>query len=260
MERHIELDNTYMNVISFGKGSRVFSIIAGVSLTGLEGMGEALEQAFSDFVEDFTVYVFDRKKLLPEGYTIEDMADDIYRCLSVMGISKTIIYGASQGGMIGQVMAIKYSQLVEKLILCSTASRITPVLEKIIENWSVAAKEHDVRKLNQMFIEHVYSKEFIDRIKDQLPAILESGTAEDCERFHVMINAIKSFDVYDKLDQIKCPVLVLGDENDKVIGPKASHDIAGRLGCHIHMYDKYSHAVYDEAPDIKSRIKDFSLK
>lgn len=74
MELQIESNNTYMNVIKFGTGSRNLTIIAGVSLCGLEGLGNQLENTLNIFSNDFTVYVFDRKKILPYGYTMNEMA------------------------------------------------------------------------------------------------------------------------------------------------------------------------------------------
>ena len=78
MEQHIELDDTYMNVIKFGSGKKILTVIAGISLCGLEGLGNQIENNFRFLTSDFTVYIFDRKKVLPENYTMTDMAEDIF--------------------------------------------------------------------------------------------------------------------------------------------------------------------------------------
>ena len=84
------------------------------------------------------------------------------------------------------------------------------------------------------------------------------GTPDDCDRFLCLLDAMNGLDLYDRLDGITCPVLVLGDENDKVLGVEASREIAAKLACEIHIYDEFSHAVYDEAPDIKVQLKMFA--
>ena len=259
MEQHISIGNTYMNVISFGKGSKNLTVIAGVSLTGLEGMGDALEDALSVLAENFTVYVFDRLKVLPKGHSTEDMAEDIYYCLKKLGVEHTYVYGVSHGGMIGQMLAINHPALVEKLVLCSTISRYKGLQNDIVEKWLEAAKRQDVEAVNQLFIDNVYSEAYIDSISDIIPAILKNGSAEDCDRFVILAEAIKSFDSYDLLDKIECPVYVICDKNDNVVGDKPSYELADKLQCKLHVYDQYSHAVYDEAPDIKERIRDFLL-
>ena len=64
-----------MNIIKFGKGKKCLAIIAGVSLCGLEGHGNAIAERYKNFEEEFTVYVIDRKKILPDGYSVEQMAE-----------------------------------------------------------------------------------------------------------------------------------------------------------------------------------------
>jgi len=49
-------------------------------------------------------------------YTIEDMADDTIGLLDALGIEKAHICGMSMGGMIGQSIAINYSQRISSLI------------------------------------------------------------------------------------------------------------------------------------------------
>lgn len=257
MERKIIIDDTYMNVISFGNGKRNLAVIAGVSLTGLEGMGEAIESALSVYSTDFTVYVFDRKKLLPTGYTMNDMAEDIYICLKQLGIEQISVFGASQGGMIGQVLAINHPEIVENLIVCSTIARLTENNSSTIDKWLEAAKKHDVKQVNELFLEYVYSDAFIESIKDSIPEIINQGSDTDCDRFVIMLEAIKNFDIYDSLDKIQCPTLVIVDVNDNVFDYRSSYEIADKLQCDMISYDKYSHAVYDEAPDLKNRVIDF---
>jgi len=156
MEQHIESDGTYMNVIKFGNGKKNLAVLSGVSLCGLEGMGEQLESALAEFSSDFTVYVFDRKKVLPACYTMEQMADDIYNCLCQLGVKKTSVYGASQGGMFAQILAVKHPEMVQNLVLCSTAAKIDAG-GKVFSDWGKAARAHDVVKLNSLFLDYVYS-------------------------------------------------------------------------------------------------------
>lgn len=256
MEQHIELDGTYMNVIRFGSGKKNLSVIAGVSLCGLEGMGQQLEAGLSELSKDFTVYVFDRKKVLPKGYTMNQMAEDIYFCLKKMGVEKTSVFGASQGGMLGQILAESHPELVENLVLCSSTAKVRKDNEAF-SKWKEASKKCDLLKLNSLFLEYVYSDSFKESIKDLIPTLLQQGTPEDCQRFTVLVESMEDFDITDNLEKIKCPVLVICDKNDKVFDYKRGLEIAEKLGCQSFLYDQYSHAVYDEAPDFKGKIVEF---
>lgn len=257
MEQHITLDNTYMNVIKFGRGSRTLSIIAGVSLSGLEGLGSALEEAYKIFGDEFTVYVFDRKKLLDEGYTMAQMAEDIYRCLKSFGVTSTSVYGTSQGGMIGQLLALSHPELVEKLVLCSTTCKVTPETAAVFAQWRAAAHSGNVQSLNSLFLDYVYSQAFKESIKDSIPVLINQGTAEDCRRFEILLDSMKDFDISTQISKISCPALVIADKNDRVIGSENGQFLSEKLNAQQLLYEKYSHAVYDEAPDLKEKIYNF---
>lgn len=103
----------------------------------------------------------------------------------------------------------------------------------------------------------MYSTAFLESVKDLLPSLEKVGSAEDCARFCILVKALLNFDVYEQLEQIECPVLVIGDKRDQTIGVEGSYEIIEKLVCPSYIYDQYSHAVYDEAPDIKRKIIQF---
>ena len=257
IENRYPLDNTYMPVIRFGTGPHSLVILSGVSLCGLEGHGEGVAKAYAQFADDYTVYLFDRKKDLPSGYHVEDMAEDVYRILSQLGIMTADVYGVSQGGMMAQCLALRHPDFVRRLVLCSTLCRANDTMRSAVSQWLKYAKEADVVGLNRCFFRQVYSPGFLEQVSDLLPAMEQIGTPEDCARFAILAQACADFDVSDAVSSIRCPTLVLGDTNDQVTGPDGSHELAQRIGCEYFLYDQYSHAVYDEAADLKARIYQF---
>ena len=90
-------------------------ILPGLSLKSLDTYAEAVESAFSLFCSDYTVYVFDRLSEPDSDYTVYAMADDTAEAMRFLGLFDCCIFGASQGGMIAQCIAVKYPELVSKL-------------------------------------------------------------------------------------------------------------------------------------------------
>ena len=45
-------------------------------------------------------------------------------------------------------------------------------------------------------------------------------------------------------NKIKCPVLVLGAELDKITTAEGSREIAEKLGCKVHIFPNEGHAAY----------------
>ena len=259
MEQHIELDDTYMNVIKFGSGKKILTVIAGISLCGLEGLGNQIENNFRFLTSDFTVYIFDRKKVLPENYTMTDMAEDIFLCLNQLGIHKTSLYGISQGGMISMLFAIHHPELVEKLVLCSTSAKVENT-NKAFSEWKKASDSENITALNQSFLDYVYSDSYKEAIKEFIPQLLEQGTMEDLKRFLILLKSMENFDITNLLNSIKCPTLVICDMNDKIFNYKCSNEIAEKIGfqlCKTFLYNQYSHAVYDESPDVLKKVAEF---
>lgn len=256
LEIQIQIENTYMNVIKFGTGSRNLVVIAGVSLCGLEGLGEQLEKSLGIFANDFTVYVFDRRKVLPTGYTMNEMSEDIYYCLNRLSVKKTSVYGVSQGGMIAQILSVNHPDLVENLVLCSTSAKIEKDNMAFTE-WKKASQSCNVVQVNQLFINFVYSAAFRKSIEDYIPSLIKKGTFDDCQRFTILIDSMLGFDFTNQLSEIKCPLLVICDKQDKIFDYRDGKYIAEKNGGKLIVYDKYSHAVFDEAQDLKEKIAEF---
>lgn len=256
-ELHLPMDGTYLNVIRFGHGSRAFVLLSGVSLCGLEGAGPAVAAAYADFAEEYTVYLFDRRKVLPADFTVADLAEDVYRALMFFGVSQADVYGVSQGGMMALCLALAHPSLVRTLSLCSSQARSGQTMREVAQGWRRLALQGDAPALQRDFIERVYSPAYRAQYSDAFHAMVQTGTPEDCARFAVLARACEAFDVYDRLSELRCPVLVLADENDRVIDCRSSLEMIEALGCEGHLYQGYSHAVFDESPDVKQRVLAF---
>jgi pimeloyl-ACP methyl ester carboxylesterase len=77
------------------------------------------------------------------------------------------------------------------------------------------------------------------------------------ERFMRLAKACMTCDTYDRLTEIKCPVLILGGSKDLVTTGQASVEMAEKIGCEIYMYENLGHSAYEEAADFNDRIYDF---
>lgn len=246
-----------MDYCSFGTGKRTFIIIPGLSLKSVMTSAGAVVHAYKMFAEDFTVYLFDRRKNVADSYSVREMASDTAEIMKSLGITDADIFGASQGGMIAQCLAVDYPELVHSIVLGSSCSRANERVKEICGEWCSLAEKHDVKSLNHSFFENIYSDAFLERYGKALAMFEEQGTPEECDRFVIFSQACIDFDIYGELEKIKCPVLVLGAENDKVLTREASEEISEKLGCECYIYEGYGHAVYDEAPDYKERIMNF---
>lgn len=247
-----------MDYIRLGAGKRTFVILPGIGFDSVIKSASAIGRLFADFTDEYTVYLFDRKKSFNDGYTVEDMAEDTAKVMATLGLSGTYMYGASQGGMMAMCIAAYHQSLVEKLVLGSTCSRPNTVVRTCFPEWISLARSGKKSMLVKNFYKRLYSDELLKSIGEIPDDHGNTENDEGLERFAVMSEACLEFDFYDRLDMITCPTLVIGVENDSVLSGEASKEIADKIGCDLYMYGGgYHHAVFDEAADYYGRVRAF---
>lgn len=246
-----------MQYITFGTGPKHFVMIAGMSMGGLTGLGSAVAEAYAMFAEEYTVTVFDRCTVLPEGTTVRDMAEQTAEAMAALGIRNADLMGASQGGMIALCLALDHPELVRTLVLSSSSARTNPTSEETFTLWRELGLAQDVPAVNRAFFARVCADAFLAENAALLASLENSGTPAQCLRFAVLAEACRTFDRFAELPKVTCPALVIGVRGDKVLSGEASEDLAAGLGCPVYLYEGYGHAVCDEAPDYKQRLWDF---
>lgn len=256
----VKLRGNEMDYFTFGSGKTPFVMLPGMGVKSVISSAEGVASAYRIFADDFTVTCLDRTKFLSENDNIDKLADDTAEAMRALGIQNAYVFGVSQGGMIALSLAIRHPDLVGRLLLASSCARLHPVAVEVMTRWAELAKSGDADAFCDYFIDVLYGREFAEKFGTFIRFAHKDVTKADFRHFILLGMASDGFDVYDSLDKIKCPVMVIGAKNDRVLGAQASVEIAERLGCPIYMYgEEYGHCVFDEAPDYKQRIYDFFI-
>ncbi|HUO04092.1 MAG TPA: alpha/beta hydrolase [Candidatus Binataceae bacterium] len=170
-------------------------------------------------------------------YTVPDMAEDASGLLRALGIPKAKVFGVSMGGMIAQELTLTHPEQVEKVVLgCTTpggpnaAMASMDVLQTLIEG----------SKLMGTDPEKAYDK--------IMPILTPPGFAEAHPEFKAMMLAMRNmipptppetadramagivgFNAYDRLPQIKCPVLIVHGDSDILVPTANAKIIKSRI-------------------------------
>lgn len=260
---NLKIENTDMDYIAFGYGKRNLIIIPGLGDGLMTVKGKALPFAwmYRLFAKDFKVYVFSRKNELEEGYTIRNMAEDVRLAMDILGIEKTDILGVSQGGMIAEYFAVDYPERVNRLILVVTVARQNPCIQSNVEKWIKMAKENRYGEVMKDVTIRMYTAEYIEKYKFMLGVLGLYRGPKNKERFLRMAGSCIEHDLYDRIEEIKAPTLVIGGEKDETVGGEASREIAKKIKqAELIMYPQYGHGLYSEAEDFCQRVYDFLVK
>ena len=170
-----------------------------------------------DLAEQYFVVAFDTRghgqsqALGLQNLSVDLFVQDVIDVADHLNISKFIYAGLSLGGAIGQLLAIKFPERVERLILCCTAAKFGEPrfwqerAEVVLKSGMEAILEPTKgRWFNPGTTE---SNEFAQHLLDELLTFNPQGYANTCM-------AVADFDVSEQLDRITCPTLVIAGTED----------------------------------------------
>lgn len=243
--------------IRFGSGKKPLIMIQGLNTRGIKGAALSLAYMYRIFAKEYTVYLFDRRPVVYDGITVRDMAADIASSMDALGLKNADVFGTSQGGMIAQYLAIDRPDLVRRLVLAVTLSRNNDTVKQVVGDWIEMAERGDMKRFVLDMAEKMYSETYVRKYRPLMPLLTILQKPKDVKRFVILAKSCLTCDTYDILDKIKCPTLVIGGKQDKVVSGVASEEIAEKLGCALHMYENLGHAAYEEAQDFNQMVYDF---
>lgn len=256
----VELDGAKMDYVRFGGGEKNLIILPGLSdgLASVKGKALLLAPPYKLFFDKYTVWMFSRRDPLCRGVTIRDMAEDQAAALRALGIERTAVLGVSQGGLIAQYLAADHPGLVEKLILAVTAPCVNDRVRTAVDGWIAFAEEGRHKELMIDTAEKSYSEAYLKKYRRLYPVLGGVGRPKSYERFLANAQAILSFNARGELSKIVCPTLILGGEEDRIVGAEASRELHGAIpDSRLYLYPGLGHAVYEEAKDFNERIYRF---
>ena len=260
----VRTESFSMDFFRFGHGKETLVILPGLSVQSVMVFADAVTEAYQRLANDFTIYVFDYRKEMPIAYPMHEMAQDTAGAIRALGLNRVCVFGASLGGMIAMRLAIEQPELIHKLVLGSTSACIEGAQYQAVETWIQMAKSGNKADLYLAFGEAIYPRDVFEQSREFLLEAAKCVTDEDLDRFVILAESMKGFDITKDLGKIACPILAIGSKDDQILGADATLRIAERLNRRrdfsLYMYDGYGHASYDTAPDYKDRILRFLIQ
>ncbi|TFH07459.1 MAG: alpha/beta hydrolase, partial [Candidatus Thorarchaeota archaeon] len=164
--------------------------------------------------------------------------------------NKPVIAGHSMGGMLAQLFALRYPDLISGIILVGTGARlrVAPFIFEAIDN---NFEEYVEGAGNFMFYEDA-SKELIEASKKEIskckPAIIRRDFA-----------ACDGFDIMEIISEISLPTLIIVGEHDIMTPVKYSKYLHDSIpNSTMHIIEKAGHSVMLEQPsEFNDHVKDW---
>lgn len=156
-----------------------------------------------------------------QHYSIEAWADDAVRLLDALGVDKAHVHGTSMGGMVAQVLAGKYPDRVQSVVINCSAAKLGRNGRLVFQNWIDVAELDPEGPGSRILAEliswqalsstYMESPEGADAV-DQVQQILRDSNT--LGPFVAACKAMQEMDLRDWVRKIEAPALVLGGDAD----------------------------------------------
>jgi pimeloyl-ACP methyl ester carboxylesterase len=248
--------------VRFGNGPENLVILPGITLENdppsrLDAWTYRL--GFGRFAVDHTVYVVNRRRGMPPHYTTQDMAADYARVMEEeLGPSR--VMGFSTGGSIAQYVALDHPELVQRLVLVVSASRLSEEGREICERWRKLVSGRRWRELRAAMASVNVTSETNKRLARAFMTVLGRfvlGTPSDPSDFLTTLEADLGHDTTGRLDEISAPTLIIGGSEDPFFSESLLRETAWKIpDTELRVYEGVGHGVPKER---KRRYEDDTL-
>lgn len=215
----IKINGLNINYQLDGNGEKTVVILNGIMMSS---------NSWEDFVpvytkKDFQVLRMDFRDQgasdkYKKNYDLSIHVDDLKKLLDKLEITKINLVGVSYGAMVAMLFELKYSEMINSLVLSNTESKVSNSLKSISDVWEIAAAANDGHKFFKLSMPFIYSDyfynnnlEWLQEREDQLAQILDKDWFEALIR---LSKSSKNFDIFNQISNISSPTLLIAADRD----------------------------------------------
>jgi pimeloyl-ACP methyl ester carboxylesterase len=167
--------------------------------------------------EDYTTYLVLPKAGLPDGYSMQNMADDYATMIRDEFGEPLDVIGVSTGGSIAQYFAADHPKLVRKLVIHSSAYTLSDATRRAQMQAGHLARQHKWRAAYAAMLSPVNATGPVARLGMFLMQVLLTGmfgVPKGASDFVATIEAEDKHNFKERLGQITAPTLVVAGDQD----------------------------------------------
>ncbi len=150
----------------------------------------------------------------PGAYALEQLVEDFHGLLTGLGITETHFVGLSLGGMIGQLFALQYPEMVRSLVLCDTTGRFPADVGRVWEERIRTVEAKGMEAMVEPTLQRWFTAPFRERRPDVTERVGAMLRTTPPQGYIGCCYAIPKINTTDRLSEIRCPALVIVGEED----------------------------------------------
>jgi pimeloyl-ACP methyl ester carboxylesterase len=193
----------------------------------------------------YTMWVVTRKRDMPEGYRIEDMAEDYATLIAdeFSGKVELVIGEEPYGGMIGFCLAARHADRFDHLAVLLAATAMSEEGKELDLGFARLMSEHRTGEAGALLVRFMLPKlrlPGIDRVLGTALVSFAFGRLHPYFASDVLVEAkaVAAFDGTPVLPQIATPVLLIGCDQDAAFSQETYEETARLIpDCTLRMYE-----------------------
>ena len=201
-----------------------------------------------------------RRKQLPRGMTMADMATEHAEAIRALDRGPVDVAGMSTGGSIAQQLAADHPDLVDRLVLLSTACRIGPdgraLQRRIAARVRAGARRQAMALMTTGIVPARRGQTAAAAVVRMAPSRL-LPSADDLADMAVTIEAEDTFDLAH-CPTIRAPTLILAGSRDHWYSPELFAETARLIpGSRLRVFEGRGHVSVYRHPEWAGEIERF---
>lgn len=238
-----------MEYARLGDGDRTLLFIGGGPGSEIPAglMARVMSSQHRPFVRaGYSVWNVTRRRSMPSGHTIADMADDYAQFITdELGGHVDLVVGESYGGIIAQYLAANHPALVGGVVLALAAGTITEWGRDVDVRWATARAEGRDDDAGAVFLEYLIPgahRAALRRRLGPLAGRMFAHSVVPAGDLLVEAQAEAAFDGRGVLTRIQSPVLILCGDEDQFFSRDIVEETASLIpDCTVVWYEGMGH-------------------
>ncbi|MFK7830435.1 MAG: alpha/beta fold hydrolase [Congregibacter sp.] len=239
----IDIGDAEIYVEEHGEGHPLFFV------AGLGGRGVFWQQQVETFAKHYRVILHDHRGVghsTPDKvvFGAEHMADDLIAVMGAMGIERAHLVGHSTGGAIGQYIALRQPELLDKLVLsCSWAgpdAYITHLFNTRRQILINCGPEAYITVGNYLGTPSSFLQPQISSARNFMSERIKAFPGLQVELSRIA--AVLGHDLRSEVHKITTQTLCIGAKDDQITPPGFTEELAEKIaGAELHLLEHGGH-------------------
>lgn len=188
----------------------------------------------------------------PHPFTLEQMARDAVSVLDAEDVDRAHVMGASMGGAIAQIVAVRYGERVRGLVLACTACRHHEWRRELLAEWAAAVRARGMSAMSGEGLRWLVGPRFHRRFGPWINLLGRLVLQGDPEHFAAQVDAILAMDddLRFELADVRAPTLVITGSQDMLTPMGDAEELAEMIpGARLRELRGAAHGLMVEQPN-----------